>query len=88
MIIGSVDKTAETQAEKGIDNPFAKWYVLSAYMTDGSGNDHREYKPRKPTVWAYMLGQWAFLCIRKSYSGLPSISFIEKKEKNSWKCYH
>jgi hypothetical protein len=21
-------------------------------MTDGSGNDHREYKPRKPTVWA------------------------------------
>ena len=60
MIIGSVDKTAETQAEKGIDNPFAKWYVLSAYMTDGSGNDHGEYKPQKPTVWAHMLGKWAF----------------------------
>lgn len=42
-------------------------------MTDGSGNDHREYKPRKPTVWAYMLGQWAFLCsnikiLRKNYT--------------------
>ena len=28
-----------------------------------------------------MLGQWAFLCIRKSCSISPSISFIEKKEK-------
>ena len=22
------------------------------YMTDGSGINHREYKPLKPTVWA------------------------------------
>jgi len=29
-------------------------------MTDGSGNDHGEYKPQKPTVWAHMLGKWAF----------------------------
>jgi len=74
-------------SEKRIDKANLTWYVLSAYMTDGSGNDHREYKPGKPTVWAYMLGQWALLYIRKSCSISPSISFIEKKEKNSWKCY-
>ena len=37
---------------KIIDFFYHRCYVLSAYMTDGSGNDHGEYKRGKPTVWA------------------------------------
>ncbi len=59
-------------------------------MTDGSGNDHREYKPRKPTVWAYMLGQWAFLCpnikiLRKNYTVINNTVSFHRVYRSSKK---
>ncbi|AWY97540.1 hypothetical protein DQQ01_04585 [Blautia argi] len=65
-------------------------------MTDGSGNDHGEYKPQKPTVWANMLGKWAFSYFLKLFLGKIKKSrekfrvSLEQQEKeiSSWKCYH